>query len=570
RWAVVKDDRRRADSWIQVDLGEPTEIAEVELGWESAAGREYRIQTSADGEEWHDAASFRYTGDPVTTTDGSWINVEGAAGFVVRGGQNPITVSVEKPGENVLRLGGGDEPFLVEMVPGDAEATQAQGAAAQPSADGLLVSRVDGYLVAFNLSDADVDTTVSVPYEGDEVDLYDGTQSLGAESSDVAVSVAAGDAAVLAPRATVPTAQAQSAGASVTVKDGRTARASSDGDARAAAASGPALDVTNAETGTTRSVAIDADAPEHGATFLGASRFPVPDLALDTLSFPASVLPEGMTSPQGALDADKETSWTPGEDGRMVTDLGAAEDIGSVTALWEDGDAPAATVSVSDDGIDFRDVGSIEAGTTHGSVAVDDAARYVALSTEWSDGDADLAALRVLEPGALDDTAPGEIAGKLPALAVGDDAAATLTSDGFPSPVFSVSSGDLPDGVSLDADTGELSGAPTAHGRFAFTVTAENGIDEPAQREFVWTVKKGASGGDDDDGQGDGDDQGDDDGQGDGGSDGDGQGESGDGQGGDLAVTGVSLGWLIVAAPALLLAGILLRAVRRRGSAGRA
>lgn len=87
----------------------------------------------------------------------------------------------------------------------------------------------------------------------------------------------------------------------------------------------------------------------------------MPDRALSTLTFPASVLPEGMTSPQGAVDGDETTSWTPGVDGRMVTDLGSAQPIGTVTTLWDGSDAPAAAVSVSDDGVTFRDVGTIEA-----------------------------------------------------------------------------------------------------------------------------------------------------------------------------------------------------------------
>lgn len=403
RWAVSRADRTRADSWIQVDLGAATAIAQVQLGWEVSAGREYRIQVSADGETWQDAASFRYTGDQVITTEGSWINVEGTAGYVVRGGQAPIAVSSEKEGINTVRLGGGDDPMLVEMVPGDADATAAQDAAPQPTADGLLVSSLDGYLTAFNLTGADVTADVTIPYSGDAVALFAGDQVLGADASTLTVTVPAGDAVVLAPRATVPTAAAQAAAVTVSVLDGRTVRVSRhDGGDSGAKGGARTIDVTNVETGEKRTVPVGRPAAAAPTSFPGATAFPVPDLALATLTFPASVLPEGMSSPQAAVDGDPGTAWTPGADGRMVVDLGSAQAIGAVTTLWDGDDAPAATVSVSDDGITFREVGAVEAGATRGSVAVDATARYVALTTEWADGDPGLIALRALVPGAVD------------------------------------------------------------------------------------------------------------------------------------------------------------------------
>lgn len=405
RWAVSRADRTRADSWIQVDLGAPTAITQVQLGWEASAGREYRIQVSTDGQTWQDAASFRYTGDQVTMTAGSWLNVEGTAGYVVRGGQAPITVSSETEGINTVRLGGGDRPMLVEMVPGDAAATASQDAAPQPGADGLLVSSLDGYLTAFNLTGTDVTTDVTVPYDGDTVALYAGDQALGRDASRLSVAVPAGDAVVLAPRATVSTAAARAAGVSVSVLDGRALRVArlDGGDARGEAAGIAAartLDVTNVETGETRTLPVGKPEVAAAASFPGATPFPVPDLALSTLTFPASVLPDGMSSPQGAVDNDTRTAWTPGVNGRMVVDLGSAQPIGTVTTQWNGGGAPAAIVSVSDDGITFRDVGSIKAGAPRGSVAVEATARYVALTTEWTEGDPSLTALRVLTPGA--------------------------------------------------------------------------------------------------------------------------------------------------------------------------
>jgi hypothetical protein len=561
RWAVSRADRTRADSWIQVDLGAPTAIAQVQLGWEASAGREYRIQTSADGVTWTDAASFRYTGDEVTSTEGSWINVEDRAGFVVRGGQAPITVSAEKPGINALRLGGGDRPLLVEMVPGDAAATAAQDAAPQPSAEGLLVSSLGGYLSAFNLSGTEVTTDVTIPYVGDTVSLFAGEQTLGADASTLRVTVPAGQAVVLAPRATVPTDVARSAGVGVSVVDGRTIRvADAAADARAdASAAAPTLEVMNAETGETRALPVGEPVVAAAASFPGATPFPVPDRALSTLTFPASVLPEGMTSPQGAVDGDEATSWTPGVDGRMVTDLGSAQPIGTVTTLWDGSDAPAATVSVSDDGVTFRDVGTIEAGTTHGAVSVDATARYVALSTAWKTGDPGLTALRVLAPGAVDDAAPGAIRGEVPALVVGANVSGALQASGVPAPTYAVVAGALPDGVTLDPDTGALAGAPTTVGAYAFTVAADNGIGEASTRAFAGEVtavpvdpgQPGEPGEPGEPGTP-------------GGGSGGGAGGGGSGSDGDLAATGLVLGWSLAAALLLLAAGGLLVARRRR------
>jgi len=55
-----------------------------------------------------------------------------------------------------------------------------------------------------------------------------------------------------------------------------------------------------------------------------------------------------------------------------------------------------------------------------------------------------------------------------------------LTASGSPAPSFSVASGTLPPGLSLNSTTGVLSGAPTTSGSFPFTIQAANGISPPA------------------------------------------------------------------------------------------
>jgi uncharacterized delta-60 repeat protein len=56
----------------------------------------------------------------------------------------------------------------------------------------------------------------------------------------------------------------------------------------------------------------------------------------------------------------------------------------------------------------------------------------------------------------------------------------TFTASGTPAPTFSVASGSLPTGLTLDGTTGVLSGTPTASGAFTFTVKAANGVSPDA------------------------------------------------------------------------------------------
>ena len=65
----------------------------------------------------------------------------------------------------------------------------------------------------------------------------------------------------------------------------------------------------------------------------------------------------------------------------------------------------------------------------------------------------------------------------------------TVAATGTPAPTFSVTSGSLPTGVTLDGTTGILSGTPTVNGVFAFTITATNGASPDATQNFTLTVK---------------------------------------------------------------------------------
>lgn len=50
----------------------------------------------------------------------------------------------------------------------------------------------------------------------------------------------------------------------------------------------------------------------------------------------------------------------------------------------------------------------------------------------------------------------------------------TFTADGTPAPTYSIDSGELPDGLTLDPDTGRISGTPTTAGPYQFTLVATN------------------------------------------------------------------------------------------------
>ncbi|MER7274917.1 discoidin domain-containing protein [Dactylosporangium sp. NPDC000244] len=397
RWAVSKADRLRGDSWIQVDLGAPTAVSQVQLGWESAAGEEYLVQTSMDGVTWQDVARHRETGNRVLESAGGWISVENKGGFVVRGSNAPITVARASDTQQVIRLAdGGQGPRLIEMVPGATAATAAQAARPEPttSSPATQAALVDGFLVVFNLSGAGVTTAVTIPHDGGAVPLYAGTQRVGATSSVLDVTLRPGSAVVLAPRVTAVTPGKGTAPAGLTavVTDGRTIQVSSNGTVRS-------VQLRNLETGEVQGAGLPPTGKVQTVSYPSAHPYPVADLALGTETFPASVLPQGMTSPALAVDGDAGTAWVPGPGGRMVVDLGRSAAIGTVRLSWNGARVPAATVSVSDDGLTFTDVGSVAAGTRLGSVKPAVTARYVAVTTTWHAGDAGLSTLEV-GPGA--------------------------------------------------------------------------------------------------------------------------------------------------------------------------
>ena len=75
---------------------------------------------------------------------------------------------------------------------------------------------------------------------------------------------------------------------------------------------------------------------------------------------------------------------------------------------------------------------------------------------------------------------------------IGSAGSFTVTGTGAPAPTFSVTTGTLPAGVSLNSTTGVLSGTPTECGAFAVTITATNSVSTSPQ-SFTLTVNDAAA-----------------------------------------------------------------------------
>ena len=87
--------------------------------------------------------------------------------------------------------------------------------------------------------------------------------------------------------------------------------------------------------------------------------------------------------------------------------------------------------------------------------------------------------------------APSITTSSLPDGKVGEAYSQTLTANGTTPIKWSISGGALPDGLSLNKDTGKISGTPTADGTAKFTVTAENSAGSDT-KELSITITKDA------------------------------------------------------------------------------
>ncbi|MFD1714185.1 ice-binding family protein [Amnibacterium flavum] len=130
--------------------------------------------------------------------------------------------------------------------------------------------------------------------------------------------------------------------------------------------------------------------------------------------------------------------------------------------------------------------------------------------------------------------APTITSGTPVAAIAGVDYVFTITADGTPGFTYTVTSGSLPPGLSLDSTTGAITGTPTTPGSSTFTVTVSNGTAPDASASYtVETAPAGTT------------------------------------PAGELASTGVDTSGLTAGGAALLALGLMLVAFRRRPAMAR-
>ncbi|MET7640839.1 discoidin domain-containing protein [Streptomyces sp. NPDC005438] len=365
RWAVSREDRQRADSWWAVDLGSERTVDRVTLRWEAAAGRVYRVQGSTDGERWTDLV----TGPtPTLRSEGGWLDVDGRAGLVVRGGGHRVTVY----GDTILPVDGARGPVLVEGhcdTPPGRLAELARRPAPTAEDDRVRAALTDGHLSLFNLSAKPVRTPVEVPQEGARRLVYEGEQTVTRTGIRYAAQLDAASAELLPPRCTLTplSGKRPPSGLRVRVTDGATVLLSGANCRLRVEAQGHRAVVTVRRGRETR------------VALRGARPYPLQDLALGRITFPTTPLPPGMSSPRTAVDGDPDTAWRPGRDGRMVVDLGQRRSVRWVEAEWTSRSAPVAHVEFSRDGVHYQRAGTLGGHGTVRRLTRRGSPRYVAL-----------------------------------------------------------------------------------------------------------------------------------------------------------------------------------------------
>lgn len=365
RWAVAKEERARTDSWLTVDLGGTHEVDRVTLRWEAAAGRAYRLQGSTDGEHWDDLAAGPV---PAVHSRGGWLDVDGRAGFVVRGTDLPLAVH----DDTIVLADGPAAPVVVEGFPAASGAdlrslSRKPAPTAVPTA--VRAALTDDHLSLFNLSDEAVTARVRLPQSRAHLRCFDGVQTVTRDGMTYEAELGSSAGVLLAPRCTLTPLSGGSlpVGLRVRVVDGGTFKVSGAACRLRIEAQGHSAD------------AVVRSGREVTVRVRQAVAYPKDDLALGRTVFPTSPLPQGMTDPAAAVDDDPDTAWTPGTGGRMVVDLGAELPVHRIEAVWTGRDAPRAGIEFSLDGIDYREAGRLEGhGRVH-RLTTDGTARYVAL-----------------------------------------------------------------------------------------------------------------------------------------------------------------------------------------------
>ncbi len=80
--------------------------------------------------------------------------------------------------------------------------------------------------------------------------------------------------------------------------------------------------------------------------------------------------------------------------------------------------------------------------------------------------------------------APVVTSAPAPPATIGSPYSHTVTASGDPGPTFAVTAGSLPPGLTLDPDSGRITGTPTTPGTYTGTITASNGVFADATQNF--------------------------------------------------------------------------------------
>ncbi|MFF5225016.1 discoidin domain-containing protein [Dactylosporangium sp. NPDC000521] len=362
RWAVSREERTRADSWLAVDLGATVQLTGVRLRWEAAYATSYLIQTSTNGTTWTTAVTA-----PATATLGAWAGIDGRAGLVAHGAASPITASAASitiPPAN-----------LIEGYTGTGTDLAAAASRRLPTGGPatLRLSDADGYLTLLNLSPTAVNSVVLTLPRGDR--LYRGVSVVRTDGGlDLTASVPAGTGAVRPARFTL-TGRAP-AGTRFSVADSH--------HVTITAPTGAAVDLNLAAGAWSARAQVPAGESRSFAVPVSGPVTPTSDLARGRATFPTSPLPAGMGEPSYAVDGNPGTAWRPGPNGRMVVDLGVSRAVANVSLTWTSGTRRAARIETSTDGAAYA--------TFSGPLS----ARYVAVAVPgWTTGDAELIELSV-------------------------------------------------------------------------------------------------------------------------------------------------------------------------------
>ncbi|MFI5938348.1 discoidin domain-containing protein [Actinoplanes sp. NPDC051494] len=357
RWAVSPQEQGRADSWLAVDLGSAVTVAGVRIAWEASYAKKFVIQTSTDALTWTDVAVV-----PQTRTASRWVGIDGRAGLVTHGGKGRITVTateVRAPAP------------IVEGYPGTGRDLARLAARRLPSAPGLLVSDAEEHLSVFNLtSEPAVDVPVRLPSRRR---LYVGEQVVTEQGLEWRVSLERGTALVEPPRFILTGEPA--IGTVCTVRDSHRVTVTAPQGRRTVVTlrCGVWTATVRVMAGKSRTVTV----PDVPIT-------PAADLSRGRTTFPVAPLPEGMSSPEHAVDGDPRTAWRPGPAGRMVVDLGAPHAVRDVRLTWSAaGRRRPHRVEASTDGLEYVPLGA--------------EVRYVALVIDgWQPGDAEVVEFAVI------------------------------------------------------------------------------------------------------------------------------------------------------------------------------